>query len=75
MPARYLLDTDICIHARRRRTPALLARFDFDFHAKAIAYEVFTDGLGADPNDPHRSIGWGEPRSDCHGCSWCYGSL
>ena len=28
MPARYLLDTDICIHARRRRAPALLARFD-----------------------------------------------
>jgi tRNA(fMet)-specific endonuclease VapC len=28
MGARYILDTDICIHARRRRSPALLARFN-----------------------------------------------
>ena len=28
MSPRYLLDTDICIHARRRKSPALLARFD-----------------------------------------------
>jgi len=28
MSPRYILDTDICIHARRRRPSALLARFD-----------------------------------------------
>jgi tRNA(fMet)-specific endonuclease VapC len=28
MSPRYILDTDICIYARRRRPPALLARFD-----------------------------------------------
>jgi tRNA(fMet)-specific endonuclease VapC len=28
MSPRYLLDTDICIHARRGRSPALLARFE-----------------------------------------------
>lgn len=28
MTPRYLLDTDICIHARRQRPPALVARFD-----------------------------------------------
>ena len=27
MRARYMLDTDICIHVRRRRSPGLLARF------------------------------------------------
>ena len=34
--------------------PALVSSFDFDFHAKAIAYEVVTDGIGSDPNDPRR---------------------
>jgi len=34
--------------------PALLRIFDFDFHARAIAYEVVTDGVGSDPNDPRR---------------------
>jgi len=28
MDPRYILDTDICIHARRRLSPALLARFN-----------------------------------------------
>lgn len=28
MSPRYILDTDICIHARRRRPPELVARFD-----------------------------------------------
>ncbi len=34
--------------------PAMLQSFEFEFHAKAIAYEVVTDGVGSDPNDPHR---------------------
>ena len=34
--------------------PAPVSHFDFEFHAKAIAYEVITDGIGTDPSDPRR---------------------
>ena len=33
--------------------PTQVRAFDFDFHVRAIAYEVTTDGIGSDPNDPH----------------------
>jgi tRNA(fMet)-specific endonuclease VapC len=43
MSLRYILDTDICIHARRRRHPALLARFN-ELERGEAALSVITYG-------------------------------
>ena len=36
MDARFLLDTNICIHIRRQRGPAVLARFEQLKHGEAV---------------------------------------
>jgi len=34
--------------------PGLIKTFDFKFHIRELAYEVITDGIAADPNDPRQ---------------------
>ena len=34
--------------------PNLAASFDFEFNVRELAYDVVTDGLSADPNDPRQ---------------------
>lgn len=34
--------------------PSLARSFDFDFNVRELAYDVVTDGLSADPNDPRQ---------------------
>jgi tRNA(fMet)-specific endonuclease VapC len=59
MSPRYILDTDICIHARRRRSPELLARFDKLERGEAVL-SVITYGellYGARKSvDPERAL-------------------
>ncbi len=41
------------VHLRRiyADAPVIAKVFDFQFHVRALAYEVVTDGIAADPND------------------------